>query len=327
MDATVTTERAERSRFDLGEFLQRFASVGILVILLVAASLMSDRFFSVGNLLNVLRQISGSGIIAVGMLYVILTGGIDLSVGSVAALASVLVAVFLGTNTQGVSIGYVLLVGAACGVFSGLLIAYLRIPAFVMTLAVMSIARGLAQIASAGRPIIVEGEPALVTRFGAGFTLRVPNPVWLLVGVFVVAGIVLAFTRFGRLVKAIGSNAEAVRLSGIHVPRYLVAVYLISGICAAVAGIISTSRTGVGSATVGAGAELVAIAAVVIGGASLSGGRGGVINTFIGVLVLGVINNIQNLVGVPGFYQDVVMGAIIIIAVLLQQGTSYMQRR
>lgn len=327
MDAAASTGSPARRRFDLGEFLQRFASVGILLILLVAASFMSESFLTTRNFFIVLRQVAGSGIIAIGMLYVILTSGIDLSVGSIAALASVLVALFLGTNAQSVSIGYVLLVGAACGVFSGLLIAYLRVPAFVMTLAVMSIARGLALIASEGRPIIVEGDPGLVTRFGAGFTLGIPNPVWLLVALYVVAGVVLAFTRFGRLVKAIGSNAEAVRLSGIHVSRHLVAVYVISGVCSAAAGIISTSRSGVGSATVGVGAELEAIAAVVIGGASLAGGRGGAINTFIGVLVLGVINNIMNLAGVPGFYQGVVMGGIIIVAVLLQQGTSYMQRR
>jgi ribose transport system permease protein len=145
--------------------------------------------------------------------------------------------------------------------------------------------------------------------------------------VYLVGGLVLAFTRFGRLVKAIGSNAEAVRLSGIHVSRYLLAVYVISGTLAGLAGIISTSRTGVGSATVGVGAELQTIAAVVIGGASLMGGRGGVINTFIGVVVLGIINNIMNLAGVPGYHQEVVMGLIIVMAVLLQHGTQWMDRR
>jgi ribose transport system permease protein len=327
MDAAVSTEGSARKRLELGDFLARFASVAILLILLVAATLMSSSFLSVRNLLTVLRQVSGTGIIAVGMLYVILTAGIDLSVGSIAALASVLVAFFLGESGQLASISLTLLVGAVLGTFSGVLVAYLRMPAFVMTLAMMSIARSLALIVSKGQPIIVENEPGLVVRFGAGFTLGIPNPVWLLVAVYAVAGVVLAFTRFGRLVKAIGSNAEAVRLSGIRVPRHLLSVYVISGVCSAVAGVISTSRTGVGSATVGVGAELEAIAAVVIGGASLAGGRGGVINTFIGVAVLGIINNMMNLAGVPGFYQGVVMGCIIIIAVLLQQGTSWMQRR
>ncbi|HYD39246.1 MAG TPA: ABC transporter permease [Anaeromyxobacter sp.] len=327
MDAAVSTGGEARRRVELGDVLQRFASVAILLILLVAASFMSESFFTVRNLFNVLRQVAGTGIIAVGMLYVILTAGIDLSVGSIAALASVLVAYFLGQHGQVYSVALTLLVGAGLGAFSGALVAYLRMPAFVMTLAMMSIARGLALIVSRGQPIIVENDPALVIVFGAGFTARVPNPVWLLLAVYVIAGVVLAFTRFGRLVKAIGSNAEAVRLSGIRVPRHLLAVYVISGVCAAAAGVISTSRSGVGSATVGVGAELEAIAAVVIGGASLAGGRGGVINTFIGVFVLGIINNMMNLAGVPGFYQGVVMGGIIIVAVLLQQGTSYMQGR
>ena len=147
-----------------------------------------------------------------------------------------------------------------------------------------------------------------------------------MVAVYAVGGLVLAFTRFGRLIKAIGSNSEAVRLSGIRVPRYLLAVYVISGALSGVAGVISTSRTGVGSATVGVGAELQTIAAVVIGGASLAGGRGGVVNTFIGMVVLGVINNIMNLAGVPGSFQEVVMGVIIIIAVLLQHVTQLNRR-
>jgi ribose transport system permease protein len=328
MDAAVPAEgTTRRRRFDVGAFLQRYASVAILLILLVAASFMSSSFLSERNLFNVLRQVSATGIMAVGMLYVILTSGIDLSVGSVAALASVLTASFLGDHGMWSSIGLVLLVGAACGAFSGVLVAYLRLPAFVMTLAVMTIARGLSLIISKGQPIIVDADLSLVARFGSGFSFGIPHPVLLMAGVYVAGGVVLAFTRFGRLVKAIGSNSEAVRLSGIRVPRYLLAVYVISGVLAAVAGVISTSRTGVGSATVGVGAELQTIAAVVIGGASLAGGRGGVINTFIGVVVLGVINNIMNLAGVPGYHQEVVMGAIIVIAVLLQQGTSWMERR
>ncbi len=327
MDAAVTTDQSARRRFDLAAFLQRYASIGILVILLVAASFMSSSFLTQRNLLNVLRQVSGTGIIALGMLYVILTSGIDLSVGSIAALASVLTALFLGDHGVAFSVVAVLLVGAACGVFSGVLVAYLRLPAFVMTLAMMTIARGLSLIISKGQPIIVDAEVSLVSGFGSGFTFGIPNPVLLMIGIYVVGGVVLAFTRFGRLVKAIGSNSEAVRLSGIRVPRHLFTVYVISGVLSAVAGVISTSRTGVGSATVGVGAELQTIAAVVIGGASLAGGRGGVINTFIGVVVLGIINNVMNLAGVPGYHQEVVMGAIIVIAVLLQHGTSWMERR
>jgi ribose/xylose/arabinose/galactoside ABC-type transport system permease subunit len=315
-----------RRRIDAGQIIERYGSLGILLILLVAASFMSSSFLTQRNLLNVLRQISGTGIIAVGMLYVILTSGIDLSVGSISALASVLAAMALGEHGVAYSVTYVVLVGAFCGLVSGVLVAYVRLPAFVMTLAMMTIARGLSLIISKGQPIIVDSELSLVQTFGAGYTLGVPNPVILLVAVYVVGGVVLAFTRFGRLIKAIGSNSEAVRLSGIRVPRYLLAVYVISGALSGVAGVISTSRTGVGSATVGVGAELQTIAAVVIGGASLAGGRGGVINTFIGMVVLGVINNIMNLAGVPGSFQEVVMGVIIIIAVLLQHVTQLNRR-
>ena len=324
MEAAV--ESTVRRRLDVGQVIERYGSFGILLILLVAASFMSSSFLSQRNLLNVLRQVSGTGIIAVGMLYVILTSGIDLSVGSITALASVLTAIFLGSHGVAYSVAFAVVAGAVCGLLSGVLVAYVRLPAFVMTLAMMTIARGLSLIISQGQPIIVDSEISLVQNFGAGFTLGIPNPVLLMVAVYIAGGVVLAFTRFGRLVKAIGSNGEAVRLSGIRVPRYLLAVYIISGMLSGVAGVISTSRTGVGSATVGVGAELQTIAAVVIGGASLMGGRGGVINTFIGVVVLGVINNIMNLAGGPGYHQDGVMGVIIVIAVLLQHGTQLRRR-
>jgi ribose transport system permease protein len=329
MDAAIDTRGPEtKRRIDPAQLLQRYGSFGILLILLAAAHFMSPSFLSERNLLNVLRQISATGIMAVGMLFVILTGGIDLSVGSVAALTSVLTAFFLqGGHGEPQSVALVLLVGAACGLVSGGLVAYLRLPAFVMTLAIMTIARGLSLIVSQGQPIIVDPDTTLVARFGSGFTFGFPNPVLLMFAVYIAGGVVLAFTRFGRLVKAIGSNPEAVRLSGIRVPHYVLSVYVISGALAAIAGVISTSRTGVGSPTVGVGAELQTIAAVVIGGASLVGGRGGVINTLIGAIVLGVINNIMNLAGVPGYHQEVFMGLIIIVAVLLQYGTHWMNRR
>jgi ribose transport system permease protein len=209
----------------------------------------------------------------------------------------------------------------ACGLVTGLFVAYLRLPPFVMSLAMMAIARGLSLIISAVRPIPL-GDPGLAFQdFGSGFWFGVPQPVLLLFAVFIVGGIVLHFTRFGRVITAIGSNEEAVRLSGIAVPRYIVAVYVISGALAAVAGIISSSRTGVGSAQVGIAAELNVIAAVVIGGASLMGGRGNVVNTLLGALIMGIIGNIMNLAGVPGYHQQVYMGLIIIVAMLLQYGT------
>jgi ribose transport system permease protein len=195
-----------------------------------------------------------------------------------------------------------------------------------MSLAMMAIARGLSLIISEGRPIPLGDAGQAFSNFGAGYLFGFPQPVILMFAVFIVGGVILNFTRFGRLITAIGSNEEAVRLSGIAVPRYILAVYVISGVLAAVAGIISSSRTGVGSSQVGVGAELNVIAAVVIGGASLMGGKGGVINTLLGALVMGIIANIMNLAGVPGYHQQVYMGAIIVVAMLLQYGTGSLKR-
>lgn len=298
----------------------------ILLALLIFASWMSDVFLSQRNMFNVLRQVSGIGLMSIGMLFVILTRGIDLSVGSIAALGSVIGAIVVQEYGTGVAIGAAVAVGMACGLLSGVLVAYLKLPPFVTTLAVMTIARGFALIASNGQPIRMGSAGELITEFGVGRFAGVPYPVILMVCVFVLAGLVLRFTRFGRMVKAIGSNAEAVRLSGISISRYEVSVYVISGALAALAGVISTSRTGIGSATISVGAELDAIAAVVIGGASLLGGRGGAINTFIGVIILGVIANLMNLANVPGYHQQVFMGVIIIAAMLLQFGTSALKR-
>jgi ribose/xylose/arabinose/galactoside ABC-type transport system permease subunit len=327
----LSEPRAEQKKpgLDFPELVQRFGTLGIFVVLVVVASLWSDSFLTKPNILNVLRQVaSGAGIMAVGMLYVILTRGIDLSVGSVSALGSVLSAYFIAFSGYGVlgSVALVILSGAVCGLITGFFVAYVRLPSFVMSLAMMAIARGLSLIISEGRPIPIGDDGDPLAAFGSGFWFGIPQPVILMFAVFIVGGVVLNFTRFGRVITAIGSNEEAVRLSGIAVPRYILAVYVISGALAAVAGIISTSRTGVGSAQVGIGAELNVIAAVVIGGASLMGGRGGVVNTLLGALVMGIIANIMNLAGVPGYHQQVYMGLIIVVAMLLQYGTGSLRR-
>ncbi|MDO9416749.1 ABC transporter permease [Pararhizobium sp.] len=329
---TATEQNAStpaKNGINVRVLLERFGTLGIFLVLLVVATFWSDSFLSKGNILNVLRQVaSGAGIMAVGMLFVILTRGIDLSVGSIAALGSVLTGYFITIAGYGTipTIALVLLCGSACGLVTGSFIAYLKLPSFVMSLAMMAIARGLSLIVSDGRPIPLGDAGEAFSKFGSGFLFGIPQPVILMFAVFVVGGIVLNYTRFGRLITAIGSNEEAVRLSGIAVPRYVLAVYVISGFLAAIAGIISSSRTGVGSAQVGVGAELNVIAAVVIGGASLMGGRGGVINTLLGALVMGIIANIMNLAGVPGYHQQVYMGLIIIVAMLLQYSTGSLKR-
>lgn len=314
------------NRRNWGGLFRQFGTPAIFVLLILVASFQSDAFLSERNATNVLRQMSGTGIMAIGMLFVILTRGIDLSVGSIAALGAVTSALFVQDYPLWLAIAMTIGVGALCGAVSGFFIAVWRLPAFVITLAMMTAARGLAFIVSNGQPVMPGTDGAALSSFGTSFTFGLPHPAILMIAFFLVAWLVLEYSRFGRLVKAIGSNEEAVRLSGISVGWYVMAVYVISGALAAVAGILVTARSGVGSAQVGTGAELDVIAAVVIGGASLMGGRGGVVNTFIGVMILGVIGNIMNLAGVPGYHQQVYLGVIIVVAVVLQHGTQLFRR-
>ncbi len=305
------------------EAVRHYGTLGIFLVLVIVASLWSDAFLTERNLMNVVRQVaSGAGIMAVGMLFVVLTRGIDLSVGSV--LCAHLIA------AQGFSVPLAILLviatGAACGVVTGFFVAYMRLPSFVISLAMMAIARGISLIVSAGRPITM-GEPgASLVDFGSGFFLGIPQPAILMLLIYAIGAAVLTSTSFGRIVTAIGSNEEAVRLSGVPVERYVLSVYVISGALAAVAGIVAAGRTGIGTPQVGVGAELDVIAAVVIGGASLMGGRGNMFNTLLGALILGIITNIMNLAGVPGYHQNVYLGLIIILAMLIQYVTARSRR-
>ncbi|WHH58510.1 ABC transporter permease [Petroclostridium sp. X23] len=302
-------------------WLLEYNSVIIFIILAVVSSIISKSFFTERNIFNLLRQMSGLGIISMGMLMVILTSGIDLSVGSIVALSSVLSAYFALSMPLPAAIALTILMGVVFGVFSGYLVSVKKLAPFVVTLAAMTIARGFAFIISKGAPIMVEQEG--LTSFGADYFLRVPYPVYLMFAIFIAILIILRYTVFGRMIIAIGSNEVAVRLSGIRVTYYKLMVYVFSGAFSAIAGIISTSRTGVGSPLVGDGFELDAIAAVVIGGASLNGGKGSALNTFLGVLILGMIGNIMNLMNVPAYPQQVIKGLIIIIAVILQKSESF----
>jgi len=297
--------------------LLKYNTLVIFIVMLVIASLVSNVFFTQKNIFNLLRQVAGLGIVGMGMLIVILTGGIDLSVGSILAFASVLSAYFLQTMSLPVAVLLTIAVGALLGCVSGYLVAKANMAPFVATLAMMTIGRGFAFILSKGSPIITENKA--LNYFGAAYWFSIPLPVFVMVIIFIIFLLILRFTVFGRLITAIGSNEAAVRLAGIRISIYKFAVYCISGGLCAIAGIISTSRTGVGSPIVGQGFELDAIAAVVIGGASLNGGKGTAINTLLGVFILGMIGNIMNLMNVPGYPQQVIKGIIIIIAVLFQQ--------
>ena len=294
----------------------KYNTVLIFAVMIGLAASLSNVFFSRRNIFNLLRQVAGLAGMGLGMLLVILTGGIDLSVGSLAAFTSVLVASLLARMGLLPALGLTVGAGALCGAVSGYLVAARRMAPFIATLAMMTIARGLAFILSKGSPIIIE-DPRL-NQFGTAYWLGVPAPVFVMLSIFALVAFLLRYTVFGRMLTAIGSNEAAVRLAGVRAGWYKFASYCISGAFCAVAGIISTSRTGVGSPTVGAGAELDAIAAVVIGGASLSGGKGTAFNTLLGVLILGIIGNIMNLMNIPGYPQQVVKGLIIIGAALLQ---------
>jgi ribose transport system permease protein len=300
------------------DFILKFNTLLIFVFLIIASSIISDAFFTSRNITNLLRQVSGIGIVSLGMLLVIITGGIDLSVGSIVAFAGVISAYFLSSMPISVGIGLTIFAGVAIGSVSGYLVSVRSMAPFIATLALMTIVRGLAFILSKGTPIILEESGQSLKDFGSNYLLGIPNPVMLMFFIFFLIYFILKHTVFGRLIIAIGSNEESVRLSGINVWIYKFAVYGICGGLAAIAGIISTSRTGVGSPILGIGLELDAIAAVVIGGASLKGGRGSAVNTLLGIIILGMIGNIMNLMNVPGYPQQVIKGLIIIVAVLLQ---------
>jgi ribose transport system permease protein len=300
-------------------FLIEYNTIVIFLIMLVVSAFASEAFFTSSNLFNLIRQVSPIGIISMGMLLVILTGGIDLSVGSVVAMVGVLCALFTHMMPLPIALLAAMCCGLLVGAFSGYLVAYHKMAPFIATLALMSIVRGLGFIFSKGAPIIVDETASNLTNFGSGSFLGIPNPAWILFVVFICVAVLLRYHTFGRIVIAIGSNEEAVRLSGIKVPGYKLGVYVIAGGLSAIAGIILTARTSVGAPVTGIAMELDVIAAVVIGGASLMGGRGSAVNTLLGVFILGMIGNIMNLMTIPAYSQQVIKGLIIIFAVLMQR--------
>lgn len=294
---------------------------GILVafaLLVAAMSLSSPRFLRSENLLNIAQQTSVHGVMAVGMTFVILTGGIDLSVGSLLALSGVVCGYLLHAGVpMPLAVGATLLAGALMGLLNGLVITKARVTPFVVTLGTMSIARGVAHIVTGAQPISQFGEAFLF--LNRGEVCRVPMPVILFLLTVAAAALVLNRTRLGRYVYAIGGNTSAARLSGIAVDRYTTLAYVICGLTAAFGAVLLTSRLEAAESIAGMGYELDVIASVVIGGTSLLGGRGGVGGTLIGALLIGTINNSMNLLHISSYYQLVVKGAIIVAAVVLDR--------
>lgn len=289
----------------------------VLILLIVISSFLAPNFLTAQNLFNLMRQYSGTAIVSMGMLLVVLTGGIDLSVGSIVALSNVLCAYFLQGYPLAIALLLTILCACLVGAVSGYFVAYQKMAPFVVSLAAMTIARGLGYIVSRGSPIKVENN--IVLALGKGSLLKIPAPAIVCAITVILVSFLLRYTSHGRFIQAIGSNETAVRLSGIRVARYKWAVYILSGLCCAIAGIISCGRAAVGSPNAADGMELDAIAACVIGGASLSGGVGTASNTLIGMLILALIGNIMNLMNVASYPQQVIKGIIIIAAVLLQK--------
>lgn len=287
-----------------------------LILLCLFLSFATDTFMSARNLLNILDQITVLGIMAVGMTMVILIGGIDLAVGSVMALTMMVMGYLANQVGLALPVGIILALGAAAvtGAISGILITALGVPAFIATLAMMSVARGLANMITDGQQIV--GFPSwfsllAYTRFGGFLTLTVA----VMLVVFVLGWIYLRYTTGGRSLYAIGGNQEVARLAGINVNLYTIGVYVVSGLLAGLAGVVLAMRLDSVQPTAGVSYELDTIAAVVIGGTSLSGGKGGILGTIIGVLIIGVLRNGLNLLGVSPFTQAVVIGVVIALAV------------
>ena len=302
----------------LGSALRRFGIVIAFALLVVILSLLSGSFLTVSNLLNIARQVSINAVIAAGMTFVILTGGIDLSVGSVLAVSGAVIAGLLSAGRPLlVGIGAGLAVGAALGLLDGLVITRGKVQPFIATLGMLTIGRGLTLVYTDGRPIT--GLPDAFVWLGAGEVSRIPVPVVIMILVSLISYGILTQTVFGRYVYAIGGNEEAARLSGVDVATHKTLVYVISGVLSAVSAVILTARLNSAQPTAGVGFELDAIAAVVLGGTTLAGGEGSISGTLLGAFIIGVINNGLNLLNVNPFYQQVVKGAVILLAVLLDR--------
>jgi ribose/xylose/arabinose/galactoside ABC-type transport system permease subunit len=299
-------------------FLRRFGMAAALLLLMAALSFLSSAFLTVSNLLNIALQVSINAIIAAGMTFVILTAGIDLSVGSVLAFSGAIMAGMLAAGKP-VLLAMLagLVIGGSLGFIDGIVITKGKVQPFIATLAMLTLARGLTLVYTDGRPIT--GLPDAFVWLGAGNVAGVPVPVLLMLLVFVGSYVILSQTPFGRYVYAIGGNEEAARLSGVNVPFDKTLVYVISGILSATSAIIITARLNSAQPTAGVGYELDAIAAVVLGGTTLAGGEGSIWGTLLGAFIIGVLNNGLNLLNVSSFYQQVVKGVVILLAVLLDR--------
>ena len=295
-----------------------YRSVLILLVICVFATILSPSFLSVTNLFNVFKQITVAGIVGCGMTFVILTGGIDLSVGSILGLSGVLASgVLASTGNTAVAVAVSLTVGIACGAVNGFFVSVCGIPPFISTLGMMTLLRGVILVYTKVSPIPIKSDAYKF--FGKGNIAGIPVPVIILIIVFLLAHYILTQTSYGRSVYAVGGNREAARLSGIRVKTSEFLVYTLNGLMCGMAGLILTARLGSAQSTSGTGIEMDAIAAVILGGTSLSGGVGFVLPTVVGAMIMGIIDNILTLMNVNPHATNIVKGAVILIAVLVDK--------
>ena len=291
-----------------------------LLLLIVVVSTLSPNFFTLNNIFNILQQTSVNAIMAVGMTLVILTSGIDLSVGSLLALTGAVAASMVGADVNAlVAVVGALALGAAIGGVTGVIIAKGKVQAFIATLVMMLLLRGVTRVYTDGSPINTgfSDNADLFSWFGIGRPFGIPTPIWLMMIVCLSAWYVLHHTRLGRYIYALGGNEAATRLSGISVDKIKIIVYALCGLLAALASVIEVARLSSAQPMAGNGYELDAIAAVVLGGTSLAGGKGRIMGTLIGALILGFLNNALNLLGISSNYQMIVKAVVILLAVLV----------
>lgn len=305
--------------FSKAWLMEQKSLIALLVLIAIVSSL-SPNFFTVNNLFNILQQTSVNAIMAVGMTLVILTSGIDLSVGSLLALTGAVAASMVGADVNAfVAVAGALALGAAIGACTGVIVAKGKVQAFIATLVMMLLLRGVTRVYTDGSPVNTgfSDNADLFGWFGIGRPLGIPTPVWLMIIVFAAAWYLLHHTRLGRYIYALGGNEAATRLSGINVDRIKIIVYALCGLLAALASVIEVARLSSAQPMAGNGYELDAIAAVVLGGTSLAGGKGRIIGTLIGALILGFLNNGLNLLGISSNYQMIVKAVVILLAVLV----------
>lgn len=331
-EANGTGKETQKKRFSIGRFLLNYNALVILILLIITSSIISPHFFSKQNIFNVLRQQVPYALIAIGMMLTIVTGGIDLSASAICGCGSVMVSLVImkwgisgGANLV-VAILMALLLGCVLGAINGMLIGFLKMPPFIVTLAMMTAGQGIAYMLTGGAQIQLQPDKVAaadaLTWFGQARDpiIGMPAPVYLAIVVALIFYFIMKFTPFGRTILAVGSNEAAVKLAGLNVTKYKIIVYTLCGGLAAMAGIVISARTALGAPVTSSGDfALNCVAACCIGGVALEGGKGTIPYTMIGVLILALITNIMNLLSIPAYPQKVIQGFIIVFAIFLRK--------